>query len=421
MEKTSGLPEIEASVAEAERLLARLGTCPDEPRGLGKLRKNIRQELLFLRKLLSSSPGYPAAKVQEHLRCSNLVHLRALVDAVTSCSPLAVLEKFSYSGDSVVVDLVSDGGATWTKVVARSPEDAEDEARLRFGQRSLVHQAGRLVSAAALNPHRFRPPQVRLLFSRGLPDPASTAKLKALGAVPLAAALGPHSDPDPGQDPAEADDRVLNLDVTALVAYVSDLTNGRDDVRFEDPLLDQQAAWERLKPAKAQLDRAFSGKSLICCESAAKGFWSIVDTLAGPGERSRALELFDAENGGVRVVPDQPSARFRKLRVSGKISARSLAVFGTGDSLGAATVSANGGFVRAALNQGVRPVVVLHEARALTELKVLSSGHGEDLSGRVPGGGRVGDEPGRVPGQVPGGQRPLPDLHEGLHGGVEQL
>lgn len=44
-------------------------------------------------------------------------------------------------------------------------------------------------------------------------------------------------------------------------------------------------------------------------------------------------------------------------------------VFGTGDSERAITVTANTGFVRAALQNGVRYSVFEHEPRALTELK----------------------------------------------------
>lgn len=54
-------------------------------------------------------------------------------------------------------------------------------------------------------------------------------------------------------------DERLNLDVTAMIAYVSSLTNGGSNFKFKEPLLTQQAEWERERPAKPLLDKAFKG------------------------------------------------------------------------------------------------------------------------------------------------------------------
>lgn len=94
-----------------------------------------------------------------------------------------------------------------------------------------------------------------------------------------------------------------------------------------------------------------TGKSLFCCESAVKDFQSIVSTLGGPGEVSRANELL----ARITVIPDMTSLRAQaQLKLGGKIKQRSLAVFGTGDAVRAVTVSANAGFVRAAKCQVIR-------------------------------------------------------------------
>lgn len=94
-----------------------------------------------------------------------------------------------------------------------------------------------------------------------------------------------------------------------------------------------------------------AGKSLFCCESAMKDFKSIVSTLGGPGEVSRANELL----ARVTVVPSMASPRTElRLKLGGKIKQRSLAVFSTGDALRAVTVSANEGFIRAAKCQVIR-------------------------------------------------------------------
>ena len=94
-----------------------------------------------------------------------------------------------------------------------------------------------------------------------------------------------------------------------------------------------------------------AGKSLFCCVSAMKDFKSIVSTLGGPGEVSRANELL----ARVTVVPTMVSPRAEhRLKPRGKIKQRSLAVFSTGDALTAVTVSANEGFIRAAKCQVIR-------------------------------------------------------------------
>jgi len=54
-------------------------------------------------------------------------------------------------------------------------------------------------------------------------------------------------------------DQKLNLDVTAMLAYVSALTNGGCYSGFKEPILNQQAQWERARPVKPVLDRLFEG------------------------------------------------------------------------------------------------------------------------------------------------------------------
>lgn len=59
---------------------------------------------------------------------------------------------------------------------------------------------------------------------------------------------------------AEVD--TLNLDVTTMMAYVSNLTNGYCNFVFKQPLLSQQATWEAKRPVKPELDRLFEGNLL---------------------------------------------------------------------------------------------------------------------------------------------------------------
>jgi Protein of unknown function (DUF1308) len=112
----------------------------------------------------------------------------------------------------------------------------------------------------------------------------------------------------------------------------------------------------------------------------------IINTMAGPGEKARALELMSR----ITIVEDELPPRVANLVLSAKVKSRSQTVFGTGDAIKAMTVSANEGFVRGASNQvgqanlilgylkdinsnhlfqSVDFVVFLHESRALTEMK----------------------------------------------------
>jgi hypothetical protein len=52
----------------------------------------------------------------------------------------------------------------------------------------------------------------------------------------------------------------LNLDITAMIAFVSVLTNGCSNFVFKEPILSQQAEWERLRPVKVFLENIFRGQ-----------------------------------------------------------------------------------------------------------------------------------------------------------------
>lgn len=52
----------------------------------------------------------------------------------------------------------------------------------------------------------------------------------------------------------------VNLDVSAMLAYVSSVTNGScDKYEFSVPVLSQQAKWECERPQKPILDEFFKG------------------------------------------------------------------------------------------------------------------------------------------------------------------
>lgn len=55
----------------------------------------------------------------------------------------------------------------------------------------------------------------------------------------------------------------LNLDVTAMMAYVSSLTCESCDFEFKHTVLNEQAARESLISTKKFLDNLFKGKSIL--------------------------------------------------------------------------------------------------------------------------------------------------------------
>lgn len=152
--------------------------------------------------------------------------------------------------------------------------------------------------------------------------------------------------------------------MTAMIAYVSALTNGHADRKVRGNILNQHAEWERRNPIKPILDEFFEGKELFVCKRALSDFKSIVDIIGGEGEKERAEELYRR----IKVVEDWP---LENLEPRGQIKERGLAVFGTGRHIQAITVTANSAFVRAALTKGIHLDVFIHEPRSLTEQKEI--------------------------------------------------
>ncbi|CAI5461222.1 unnamed protein product [Closterium sp. Yama58-4] len=168
---------------------------------------------------------------------------------------------------------------------------------------------------------------------------------------------------------------VLNLDVTAAVALVSELSHGGAQriaglaepdlrARFGNTwqFMRDQAQAELAQPQLQLLQESLVNKGLIMCETAYKEFSSIVDVIAGPREKQRAAALFSSH---VRVVPDQPSSRLLSLPSTARIKQRHVIIFGTADSWGCATLSASSAFVRAARHAGALVRVVEHRPCAL--------------------------------------------------------
>jgi len=360
--------------------------------GIAKLEKKVRQEVKFLEKFLVT--GQLSKLKKEHLQCSNLVHLESIiVELCKVYKPQAVMQVFNLcnkDGDvskKVVVDIVGKDGHTWIKVVARNPRalDLNSQGGNQYGQKSIMDQVKEFVKCSRQNPTMFKTPVVKFVFANGITS-SLDRKIRSKGAavdgvIVNIEEVDEDSDEESDSDDEESDDdddewtepefdenvdtTRLNLDITAMIAYVSALTNEDKKLRFNEKILNDQAEWERRRPVKPVLENLFKEKELIACESAMRDFKTIVATLGGEGEKKRTEDLCRQ----VVVVPDQISHRLQQLHLTGKIKDRSRAIFGTGDSLRVITITANSGFVRACKGRGVSLAVITHESRALSEDK----------------------------------------------------
>ncbi|XP_053670601.1 UPF0415 protein C7orf25 homolog [Anopheles nili] len=344
--------------------------------GVKKIQKKISQELKFLNRVKANR-----TVTINHILCSNLTHFGCLVDCLLASAdvkhvdyPLPVEDRAC----PLRVDIVCDGGATWIKVIARNPKSLSDAVygRTSYGSKSILEQAEEYVQAAINFPYMFRPPAVVFRFLSKL-DEELVQQLQEVGVRVVILAEEPQEPMDVGANSATFADcsnpkdeiRLLNVDVTTLIAYCSAMTNGSAQWEFKQPLLSEQARWERDKPVKPVLERLFEEKRLICCQTAYDSFSDILTILGGEQEKARAKELFQR----VQVLPDVPLEQAPKelqsLKLGGKIRPRSLQVFAFGLFHRAVTVTSNEGFTRAAKMQGLEVPVFLHDARALTEDK----------------------------------------------------
>lgn len=371
----------------------------DGIRGIAKLKKKINVEVRFLMKVLNSG----SAKM-EHALTSNITWYEALISVMKLYGDVtAVLEAFSVELETgstkLSIDIVVKHGYEWIKVIAKNARNiiSSLEGDCSYGKRTYIDQAKDLLLCAEQHTLYFKTPKVVFVFTRGV-DEDTTKCLTDLGVT--VKSLGREFDWS-GENEAKgtlenenqhntmvfncsslkenkngtlahvSDIQYLNLDVTTLLAYVSDLTNGGCYFDFDDPCINYQAEQERKEPLKPRLDKLFDGKQLICCQSAYESFKSIIDTVGGETEKKFASQLMEK----VLVVNDILSQEFENIKLGGKIKKRSLVVFATGHAMRSVTVTANEGFCRASLNKGVRFAVFLHQPRALTEnmkKKILS-------------------------------------------------
>ncbi|XP_069776740.1 UPF0415 protein C7orf25 homolog isoform X2 [Narcine bancroftii] len=393
-------------IAEAWELLERAEALSHSRvggvQGGPKLCCKLKAELKFLQKV---EMGKVSVK-ESHLQSTNLTHLKAVIESAESLEDVvSLLHVFNYqehSGvkQSLVVDVVANGGLTWVKAIGRKAEALHSiwVGRGQYGDKSIVEQAEDYLEASKQQLVQYSNPHIIFAFYNGISSPMAE-KLKEMGLsvrgdiVAVNSMIDFMEENDNSSDSAEDLEEPLqvtivdrstivasvafptevkvdfcnrvNLDITTLITFVSAVSHGGCYFIFKEKVLTEQAAQEREESVLPKLQAFMKDKELFACESAVKDFQAILETLGGPGEKARAQKLLQ----GITIVPDQPSGRAIKLESSAKINSRSITIFGTGDALKAITMTANSGFVRAADNQGVKFSVFIHQPRALTESK----------------------------------------------------
>jgi Protein of unknown function (DUF1308) len=132
---------------------------------------------------------------------------------------------------------------------------------------------------------------------------------------------------------------VVNLDTNAAIAFVSEGS-----------------------PVRHALKAVVGGGRMVISETARREFEAIAASCGGPLEQARAARLL----ARVTTVSDQPSPRAQGLRPTRGLSAEDIIILGTGDDLGAVTLTADARAVRAASGQGVDFAVHLFAPVPLT-------------------------------------------------------
>ncbi|XP_015609308.1 UPF0415 protein C7orf25 [Cephus cinctus] len=394
MEETHELLRLFGEKIEAGHAMVKRLKVTKKLDGIDKFIRKIQQEIRFLEKVRSTGNIK-----KEHLQSTNLIHLNAIGERLLSSEkPIAIMKPFKLQKSRLEVDIVCDSGSTWIKVIARNAKALTliSLGNGEYGQKSVLDQAESYLSCARGHPHLYRAPEVVFHFAYGIEEMLAK-KLERLGIVVegtrnnarddhvLAEKVFPFESENESSDSSDESKRngasasdliinrvnvqeikLLNLDVSTLLAYVTNMTNGYAHFLYEEPLLSMQAEWERSRPVKPILDKLFEGKDLVVCQTAFENFRNIIDVIGGPMETARAQEFIKR----VRIIEDISKGRvIERLPLGGKIKDRSRLVFATGENVKGITVSANEGFVRAARMQGIECAVFLHEPRSLSEVK----------------------------------------------------
>jgi hypothetical protein len=147
---------------------------------------------------------------------------------------------------------------------------------------------------------------------------------------------------------------MLNLDITTIIACVSDITNDPDiatrfgnisEWKIKNPSVYQQILDEIENPLLPKLNILFNNKTLVVTKKAIDKTLEIIEALGSTQEKNR-LQLFLKK---LTVIPDDPSQEFIKLK-SKNWSEYNKSIFGTSHKLDIPVVTGNLSLVSIILN-----------------------------------------------------------------------
>lgn len=176
------VPELKA---RAQALLDEMVTFreahPEIP-GMAERIKALEAEIEGLNRMLDGR--VEASPEQVTSKRSNMDGIRdEFTEARGAAGLTGVSRKFPLDGrpDAVEVDVVSDGGRTWTDVKSTEPFTTESNAWTgKEGHQGLKVQAEEMLRAAQQNPASGGPPKVRFKFTKGVTRDVRAA-LEAMG------------------------------------------------------------------------------------------------------------------------------------------------------------------------------------------------------------------------------------------------
>ncbi|KAJ8011100.1 hypothetical protein DPEC_G00054680 [Dallia pectoralis] len=180
-----------------------------EVEGRAKLCSKLRAELKFLTKV-------KAGKVlikESHLQSTNLTHLKAIVESAESLEKVvSVLHVFAYEDSAgakqtLVVDVVANGGHTWVKAIGRKAEALHNiwQGRGQYGDKSVVEQAEDFLQASRQQPVQYSNPHIIFAFYNGVSSPMAD-RLGEMGISVRGDIVAVNAEQDEGGDEGDGEE-----------------------------------------------------------------------------------------------------------------------------------------------------------------------------------------------------------------------
>ncbi|KAJ3315015.1 hypothetical protein HDV04_004815 [Boothiomyces sp. JEL0838] len=376
--------------------------------GFTKYKNAIKAEIKFLEKINLN----PQAIKSSHVTCSNYSHLSAVYDLLLVENNVQVFKAFHVKSDLVKIvriDVVADNGARWIKVKSGNLKtiesdlydheeelsESEDEelGELALPTPPLIKQAQSLILAANQNPNHFVTPKVVFKFI-GV-DSLPEALHQSLLDLGITVEFG-LTQRKPAGGPFEYHTHILNLDITTLLAMVSDMTHRFDqvpEIAYDSKPLKLQREDELVQPILPILKSILKEKTLVTSRTAFLKFKNIIETIGGPMEKQRAASIFNTEEipceidvirpqpkldldisnptvleWKVFIVENRHSDLFNDI-TGQKLKSHNIEIFSTGHALQLTTVTSNCWIKRALENSGKDTSIETHEPRCLIEQK----------------------------------------------------